>query len=149
MFDGTLHISIPTDDDGFVSFQCPFCSDKFKLSVGECEQEDVLQIFCPYCGLSDELSNFLSDEVNEQLRIAAQNYLAEQINSMLRDMERRFHRNPGVSFRASPLNTEPDSQIIETDDDLEPSTHEICGRTVKVHANCIEVGPYCPYCGVK
>ncbi len=49
----TIRFSIHSDEDGFVSLQCPFCKEKFKLTTQDIENEHILSIFCPHCGLTE------------------------------------------------------------------------------------------------
>ena len=46
-----FNISIPSDEDGCVLFQCPNCGELFKVVVDEYESDSVLDIHCPLCGL--------------------------------------------------------------------------------------------------
>lgn len=54
MEDFSFEISIPCDDDGFVLLQCPKCGEFFKLRPSDIESDEVLDIYCPLCGLSSE-----------------------------------------------------------------------------------------------
>lgn len=58
-----LEISMPTDSDGFILLQCPLCGEYFKLTPDDIRADDVLQIWCPNCGLISD--NFLPEEVKE------------------------------------------------------------------------------------
>ena len=44
-------VSIPADDQGFVLMQCPLCGEFFKIKPGDYHAEDVIEIWCPSCGL--------------------------------------------------------------------------------------------------
>ena len=63
MSEVTFKIDVSTDDDGFLTIQCPFCSDRFKLTAQDFEREDIIDLFCPYCGLKDEPDSFITEEV--------------------------------------------------------------------------------------
>ena len=56
-------ISIPADNDGYSLLQCQLCGEFFKLIPGEVEEDDVIQLWCPCCGLVNE--NLFTDEVVE------------------------------------------------------------------------------------
>ena len=43
-----MKVSLPTDSDGFLSQECPFCEQRFKVLFGQGSQEPVSH--CPYCG---------------------------------------------------------------------------------------------------
>jgi hypothetical protein len=54
-----IEITKQTDHDGFSTFECSLCSEEFKLVPGDVEEDHVLQIFCPSCGIPQEPSEFL------------------------------------------------------------------------------------------
>lgn len=56
-------VSIPADDQGFVLMQCPLCGEFFKIKPGDYHAEDVIEIWCPSCGLKAE--NYFTDDVIE------------------------------------------------------------------------------------
>ncbi len=47
-----LEFSIPADDDGYILLQCGHCGEYFKLTAEDCENDDILRIVCPACGLN-------------------------------------------------------------------------------------------------
>ena len=61
----TTRFSIHSDEDGFISLQYPFYKEKFKLTNQDIEDEHILSIFYPYCGLTEGPSSFLTDEQKE------------------------------------------------------------------------------------
>lgn len=50
MADEVIKFSIPLDDDGFVSLQCPYCNETFKITGEVANEEDIIQLCCPYWG---------------------------------------------------------------------------------------------------
>ena len=133
MSETIINISVPTDNDGFITLQCPFCGDKFKLRAEEIEADELTHIFCPYCGLQDESSHFWTDEVMEQAKIAA-------VKSIIND--------GGKFLKGSrkPLKMEDDKILFETED-LEVAEVTCCQSMIKVRPLAKSVGIYCPFCG--
>jgi hypothetical protein len=149
MSDVVFSITIPSDDDGFITLQCPFCSDRFKLTVEDFEREDIIDLFCPYCGLQHEPSRFLTDEVLEQAQIVAMNYVKSIINDFSKDLERRFKGKKYISFKAGkPLETEKERILFEREE-LETTKLECCQLTVKTRPLSQAIGIYCPCCGIR
>jgi hypothetical protein len=149
MSDVVMKITVPSDNDGFITLQCPFCSDRFKLTVEDCEREDLIDIFCPYCGLRDEPSRFLTDEIIEQAQVVARNYAKSIINQFSKDLEKSFKGKKHISFKAGkPLKMENDNILFEREE-LEVTNLECCQFTVKTRALTKETGIYCPCCGVR
>ena len=149
MADQVFTMSIPSDDDGFVSLQCSFCNERFKLTVEDFEEEDLVSIFCPYCGLSGEGSEFLTDEVLEQAQVIAENYLKSIINDFTKDLEKSFRGNKGISFKAGKkLPIEEDKTLFEPED-MEVVTPNCCELPIKVRPSGTLTGVYCPFCRIK
>jgi uncharacterized Zn-finger protein len=149
MSDVFFCITIPSDDNGFITLQCPFCSDRFKLTAEDFQREDIIDIFCPYCGLQHEPSRFLTDEVLEQAQVIAMNYAKSIINDFSKDLKRQFKRKKHISFKAgNPLKMENDRILFEREE-LEKTKLECCQLTVKTRPLSKEIGIYCPCCGVR
>ncbi len=66
-----MEISIPTDDDGYALLQCEHCSNFFKAIPSDIEDDGILDLFCPACGLTSE--SYATDEVLELAYSMAQN----------------------------------------------------------------------------
>lgn len=149
MSEVTFKITVPSDNDGFVTLQCPFCEDRFKLTVTDFERGDIIEIFCPYCGLRHEHSHFLTDEVIEQAQVIAANYLKSQVNQWVKDLERSTKSNKYVKFKAGkPLKMDAEKILFEKEE-LETYTLNCCEITVKTRPIHQVIGVYCPCCGVR
>ena len=53
-----MKINIPTDSEGYYSLECPHCKERFKALAGDIDAEDILELFCPSCGLVGNSSSF-------------------------------------------------------------------------------------------
>jgi uncharacterized Zn-finger protein len=149
MADVSFQITVPSDNDGFITLQCPFCDDRFKLTVEDFQREDILEIFCPYCGLRHQHSHFLRDEVIEQAQIIASNHAKSLLNQWVKDLEKSTKRNKFVKFKAGkPLKIEAEKILFEREE-LETTTLACCQVTVKTRPLNKVIGVYCPCCGVR
>jgi DNA-directed RNA polymerase subunit RPC12/RpoP len=149
MSDTSIPFSIPTDQDGFVTFQCIFCEDKFKLAASEIQQDEIIQIFCPYCGLSHEPSYFLSDDVVEHAQILVMNHVQELLNGFGADLERQFRNDKNISFKATGKFESEEETLLFEKEEMELKVFECCNRSVKINLLRKQIGVYCPYCGVN
>ncbi len=141
MIEGSFKISIPSDDDGFISLQCSFCSDRFKLTAEEFEADELTHIFCPYCGLQNERNGFLTDEVREQIHIVGVNYAKSMFNDWLK-------KNKYISSKSGTLFKKEEEKVLFETQDLEIVDLSCCKSMVKVNALAKEIGIYCPLCGL-
>lgn len=149
MSEVTLSVSIPSDNDGYVTVQCPFCDGRFKLTAKDFERKDLIYLFCPYCGLQEEGNQFLSDEVIEQIQIVATNYLKTIVNQFQKDLKRSFKKSKFLSFKAGKkLKEDPENTLFESEE-MDLSHCPYCDFGVKVQPIAHEIGICCPYCGVR
>jgi sarcosine oxidase delta subunit len=147
MSERSTQISIPTDSDGFLSFECPFCEERFKLAANEVQEDDVFVLHCPICGLNDDAQSFLSSGVIEAAQTAAMNLAYDAINEAMKGWERRSRSSDLIRFKAgSPLKHEPEKVLIE-DEAFELHEFACCDRSAKVQPIDEVAGVYCPYCG--
>lgn len=145
-----INFSIPTDNDGCITFQCPFCNTYFKLDAGEVQEDDVIELFCPSCGLSSEPNKFLNEDIIERALIMAKNHMADMLNSSMKKMERQFKGSKGVTFKAGKkIKHEHEKTLYEVENELQSYEFKCCDKSGKIREIDKEVGPYCPYCGVS
>lgn len=141
-------IDVPSDDDGFITLQCPFCMGDFKLTTEDFQSDDVINIFCPYCGLQNEGNEYLTDEILEQAQIIAQNYVNSTINDFMSGLEKSFRGNKHISFKAGKKLKMEDNKVLFEKEEMDMITPSCCKRPVKT--KLLESGAvYCPFCGVK
>lgn len=81
-----MTISIPTDDEGYVLLQCERCGTFFKSTPFDLQDDGVLHIFCPSCGLTSE--NYITEDVIELAMKMANNVVNDMIYDAFKDLER-------------------------------------------------------------
>ena len=147
MDDICLEISIPADNDGYVLFQCPICGEYFKITPDDYEDDGVLEIHCPCCGLCGE--NYLTEDVLELAHTKVQNVAMDLIHNELKTWERQFSGGM-VSFK---VNSKPKAEFenpvragIEA---LAVTSFVCCKRSAKIKPLLKITGCYCPFCGGK
>ncbi len=50
---------------GFSSFKCSFCGEEFKFKTNEVQEEDVLDLFSPSCGIPSPISTCYTKDIME------------------------------------------------------------------------------------
>ena len=140
-------ISIPADEDGFVLMQCPLCGELFKLRTEDFEAEDVIEIWCPCCGLKSE--TYFTKDVIELALKKTENYAMERIYDELKKLERKS-RNSLVSFKAGKKPARREEYPIRSGiENMEITHYRCCDREAKTKAMYKICGSYCPFCGVR
>lgn len=144
-----LTISFPCDSDGFNTLQCHYCDTRFKLATDDLQNNDFLYIFCPYCGLQDEISNFLPDEVIEQADILAGNMMKTQINQLMQDLEKRTRSNKHIKFKAGKKIKMKEDVVFSDKENWNSIGKRCCEHQIKVSQPLLIDSVYCPFCGVN
>lgn len=152
MSDGTFSFTIQGDSEGYSALECPFCGSEFKVQAGEFQDEDhpVLELFCPYCGLTKSRNNFYSKETLEKAKALAMNYAIELLNNTFGKTSRDINRNGKnvVKMTFKPMKKVNIKELKEKDTTEEIFTCSCCNNHVKVLYCAGTSKVFCPYCGV-
>ena len=141
-----FNISIPSDEDGCVLFQCTNCGELFKVVVDEYESDSVLDIHCPLCGLISD--NFFTPDVIDLALSKTANVVVPELEELLKK-ELGGKGNDHVSFSVKSYNEEePEIPIRQAIEALQKVTCKDCKRISKV-SPALAMSLYtCPYCGI-
>ena len=151
MGEASFTFTIQGDNEGYVTFTCPYCDSDFKLQAGEFQnkEEPFTELFCPYCGLSKETVRFYSEDVMEKARELAENYMIEELNKALGKMKRSINRSKGIiKMTYKPLKKVHVRELKEKDTQETEFQCGPCERHVKVLYCAGASKIFCPYCGV-
>lgn len=143
----SFEISIPTDDDGYILLRCEHCGNYFKITADDIEDDRILDIYCPCCGLIS--NNYFTEDVIDLAQKMVQNYVMDTINDVFRDLERKYKESP-VRFQAGKkLKHEQENPVRTGIEALDITRFDCCGRSAKIKPLLKMTGCYCPFCGVK
>ncbi len=145
--DFRLEISIPTDDDGYALLRCDHCGTFFKAHPDDIQDDEVLHIYCPSCGLISE--SYITEDVLNLAMNMAENLIQDIIHDAFKDLER--HSKKGViQFKAGNKPARKSEDPIRSGiEAMEIVTFQCCQRTAKIKPLLKMTGCYCPFCGVK
>lgn len=142
-----MEISIPTDDEGYILLKCQHCGTFFKGTPSDLQDDGVLHIFCPSCGLISD--SYITEDVLELAMNMVKNRTNDMIYDMFKDLE-RSSKNSIIKFKAGNRpKHESESPIHSGIEALEICTFPCCKRTAKIKPILKMTGSYCPFCGVK
>jgi len=57
-----VNITLPTDENGLIPRQCPHCDGKFTIHSETFEEQQYLNLRCPYCEWVEDVDEFLTEE---------------------------------------------------------------------------------------
>ena len=147
MSNASYEISIPADNDGYCLLQCPTCTEFFKVKPDDFEDDGVLEIHCPACGLVGE--NYVTEDVLELAMAIAQNYATDMMYNGFKKMEKQF-KGGFVTFKTGKKpKPEPENPIRAGIEALAITHFPCCMRSAKTKPLLQITGCYCPFCGVK
>ncbi|MFS7389074.1 TFIIB-type zinc ribbon-containing protein [Carnobacterium maltaromaticum] len=141
----TNSISIPSDSDGFVILQCSLCSEFFKITPTDFEEESQLQIWCPSCGLNPE--SFLTNEVMDLAKRIVINSVSDLIDGFNKEMNGIF-KSGNLRYKpGSKIKKEVINPIVSQLENLEINVYDCCHKVAKISPSLKMEGGYCPFCG--
>ena len=143
-------VTKPSDINGFSSFKCSLCREEFKLSTYEVQEDDVLELFCPSCGIPSNISSYYTDDIKEHAAALVEMEIKKLLNDTFKGLEKSARSNKHVKFKAGkPLVAKQPKPLYETDD-LDEIEFLCCSKKARVTTLAkAGVSPYCPYCGVN
>jgi hypothetical protein len=142
-----MEIPIPTDNQGFVLLKCEYCGEFFKLIPSEMKEDNVIEIWCPCCGLRND--NYLTEDVVELVLKMSKNIAMDMIFNGLKNMKKGFN-NSSISFKAGKRpDKEIESPIVVGINALAIKKYFCCRKSAKIKPLIKMCGSYCPYCGVR
>jgi DNA-directed RNA polymerase subunit RPC12/RpoP len=142
-----MEVSIPTDNDGFILLQCSLCGSFFKLKASDIEADDLIEIWCPSCGLKSD-DYFTKDEIDLALK-KSENAAMDIIYKEMKKWEHDF-KGSGLTFSAGKKpKPKPENPIVSKIDALEIQKYECCKKEAKIEPIVKLSGSYCPFCGVS
>ena len=130
----TFEIEVPLDVDGFADLQCPHCSERFRLRPDDYSSDEIPHIFCPSCGLPQDIH--YSDEIMDY---------AESIAAA--GVEKSLARELGLFGHTTFCSRQTDEPPVPADATLQDREFPCCGRHAKLNPLTAFVDPFCPYCG--
>jgi transcription elongation factor Elf1 len=133
----TFSVSFEGDSDGYFTYECPFCESLFKLKIAEMQDNEkhIVEIFCPYCGLTDTIKRFYTKEVINHAKQVAKNYAIDRINK----------KSGGIIKLLKKENVPVVTEVDTVEQEFKCSC---CKYHVKVLYNAGVSKIFCAYCGV-
>ncbi len=122
-----MEISFPTDNDGFLSNECPSCELRFKSTPGEGSDEPIG--CCPYCGHRGENCWFTTEQVDHIENVTHSVIVAPELKKFEREL-----KSMGDGFFKIDVKSTPSPQLpppLETDDEFDILRFPCCNETIK------------------
>jgi hypothetical protein len=146
-----ISVSLDADDDGYFGRACPACAREFRTHVDDCDNlPDDTDMFCVYCGHSEDGNEFTTTEQEERAMAAAGIYAEQMIGGQLDRMLGRLasrYSSPGgavrLTYRVSSALPEQLPEVVE-EAIVREWACQSCGIRYAVFGEHV----YCPTCGL-
>jgi hypothetical protein len=138
-----IEVSFPTDGDGFISQQCPKCSQRFKVRVDD--DSDHSASYCPYCGSQSEEGWLTEEQQAYAMGLVTEQVVDPMLDDFTRELEQLNRPGGNISFSGSFERTVPPPKPVESEGDMQVVTFGCCNEAVKVVSTTD--GLHCVICG--
>lgn len=143
----SFEIAIPADSDGYALMECPLCGELFKMCPSDIEDDDVLEIRCPKCGIASD--NYLTEDVEELVLAKAANWVFGEIHEEMKKLERKTNGKDVQLKAGKQPEHEYEPVLMPTIEALGETACENCKRPMKLAPALLFTAYCCPYCGVS
>lgn len=141
-------MSIPLDEDGCLLLQCPHCGEYFKVHADDYEAEDVLDLWCPACGIKNDC--FLPDEAIELATAKALNLVMGKLEKELADIGKSVSRQSPLRLSVtSHFKKSRERALFPGVDAYVSTTCGFCGRSERIKPLLKYIGAFCTFCGKR
>lgn len=146
MSEEIITISIPSDNEGYVLMQCEHCGEYFKCTPHDIKTDELLNIYCPNCGLISD--SYITEDVIQLANAKINNYVQDLLDDFSKKLERQFSHNKFVKYKAGRKpKKEYEPAIYSSIEDLVECSYKCCNRIAKINPLLKLSVSYCPFCG--
>lgn len=149
MTDMSFEISIPCDDDGYLMLTCPACSEDFKVLGDDFQDDAVLELYCPYCGLSASTNDYLPKDVMEAAYREAENQAMKMIEKSLGKMTKEINKSGFMKAEVKSKFKENAKKELIAENNMKPIKLKCCEKEIRIQDSIPHSVFYCCYCGVN
>lgn len=135
--------TLQSDENGLVTLQCDRCNSRFKVECAYLNDELEGDIYCPVCGIPENLNTFWPEEVIKEAAQIAMMEAEEMIQQAFKGLNSK-----NIKVKTTPIKTRDRELVFKNKDyDMNNLTLHCCNKEIALMPNDITAGFYCPYCG--
>lgn len=141
-----FEISLPTDENGMTSRECPECKFIFKIKLGTGLKGNNLPCHCPYCGWIDDMSQFNTLDQIEYAKSVAINQIMGALQREFQQWGRELENSTRNSFIKMKVDFNSSPHHIQYYQEKQLETYvtcEVCTLEYAIYG----VFAFCPDCG--
>jgi len=140
-----IEVSFSTDNDGFISQQCPSCSRRFKVKVEE--ESDNSVNFCPYCGSKSDEGWLTEEQHAYAMGVVEERFVDPMLDDFSRDLERMNRPGGFITVSGHHEKSEKPPRPVESDEPMPVFIAPCCNEAVKHDGSVASL--HCVVCGCQ
>lgn len=140
-----ISVSLPADENGLTSRECPDCKGIFKVKFGTGLKGNDIPCHCPYCGRKADMSDFHTTEQIEYAKSMAINQITQALQKDLKKWGRKLESSTRNSLIKMKVDFKGRPHPIQYYREKQIETHvtcEICTLEYAIYG----VFAFCPDC---
>ena len=145
--DVTFELTIPLDEDGYIELECDFCRTRFMITADDFKHRDMPHLFCPICGMPNDINKFYCPEVLEKGKQMVTEWARAEIQKQLGGAIRNMNRSGFLKMDLKIPNREPEKELYRPLNEYSKTILGCCDMEIKVREIDKQIGAYCPICG--
>ena len=138
-----VRVSLRTDEDGFISQECPACRKRFKVAFGEGSDRPVA--YCPYCGHRGEDCWWTREQAAYLRGMAGKAFVTPMLEKFARDISRMNRPGSLISVDAKIKRAPAPRKPVEPSSFVPITVFECCDERVKHDDSVTQL--HCIICG--
>lgn len=138
------HLSLQADEEGMVTLQCSRCNSRFKMEASYLNDElGKNEIWCPSCGISNELKTFWPEEAVEEAKKIAINAAEQMIADAFKGLNSKYIKVKPAKIPA----IDKEITLKNKDYNMKMVKVSCCNKKMGLESADELAGFYCAYCG--
>jgi ribosomal protein S27E len=141
----TISVSVKfnTDDEGFLSQECPNCQKRFKVRFGEGSDKPIS--FCPYCSHQDQNCWWTQAQADYMAAVAGKTVIEPELERMARDFSREAGSGGFISMKIEVKSDPPPVPPQEPSEDWPVALFDCCNERIRHDRSHASL--HCVICG--
>lgn len=138
-----INVSLTTDDDGFISQECPKCKKQFKAIFEE--EIDRPISYCPYCGHMEQGCWWTHEQMEYFKGAVSEDVINPMLNDFAKDMNSISKTGDFLQISAEVTHDPPVQKPLESENQMPITFFECCNEKVKHDGSTSKLHCFC--CG--
>jgi len=138
-----IPVSLNTDEDGYISQECPNCKKRFKVNPNAGSEQPIS--YCPYCGHNGKNCWWTQEQVKYMMGEVNKTVVEPELDKMAKEINRKSRPGNFIDITMKVKKTHKTPIPKESNKPMPMITFDCCGETIKHDGSISEI--HCIICG--